>query len=164
MKCHIVLTKNDAEIICFKKSLGSQKFSSVVAEILKSAVNGKVAVIPMNFEIDTEVQPAHAKVTLPDQLADACRVKLNFSKGNFSSGIKREIKKCIKQNLTVPEHKLISDAKLKEEFESVLSFIENRKEQLNNNSDKNKLTLICYRRSINFLINKLSKERGDKND
>ena len=87
MKCHIVLTKNDAEIICFKKSLGNQKFSKVVTEILKSAVNGKVAVIPMNFEIDTEVQPAHAKVTLPDQLGDACRVKLNFSKGNFSSGI-----------------------------------------------------------------------------
>ena len=164
MKCHIVLTKNDAEIICFKKSLANQKFSSVVAEILKSAINGKVAVIPMNFEIDTEVQSAHAKITLPDQLADACRAKLNFSKGNFSSGIKREIKKCIKQNLVVPEHKLISDAKLKEKFESVLSFIENRKEQLNKNPDKNKLTLICYRRSINFLINKLSKERGNKND
>ena len=114
----------------------------------------------MNFEIDTEVQPAHAKVTLPDQLVAACRAKLNFSKGNFSSGIKRE-KKCIEQNLTVPEHKLISDAKLKEKFESVLSFIENRKEQLNNHPDKNKLTLICYRRSINFLINKLSKERED---
>lgn len=164
MKCHIVLTKNDAEIICFKKSLGSQKFSSVVAEILKSAVNGKVAVIPMDFEIDTEVQPAHAKVTLPDQLADACKAKLNLTKGNFSSGIKREIKKCIKQNLNLPEHKLISDAKLKEEFKSVLSFIENRKKQLSDHPDKNKLTLICYRRSVNFLINKLSKERGDKND
>ena len=164
MKCHIVLTKNDAEIICFKKSLGNQKFSSVVAEILKSAVNGKVAVIPMNFEIDTEVQPAHTKVTLTDQLADSCLAKLNFTKGNFSSGIKREIKMCIKQNLIVPEHKLISNAKLKEEFESVLLFIENRKEQLSNHPDKNKLTLLCYRRSLNFLINKLSKERGYKND
>ncbi len=82
MKCHIVLTKNDAEIICFKKSLGSRKFSSVVAEILKSAVNGKVAVIPMNFEIDTEVQPAHAKVTLPDQLADAEKARRTLQKYN----------------------------------------------------------------------------------
>lgn len=54
MKFHLVLTKNDADIIAFKNSVTYKEFNESVIKILNKAVRGKVADIPMSFEISDD--------------------------------------------------------------------------------------------------------------
>ena len=67
MKFHLVLTKNDADIIAFKKSVSYKEFNESVIKILIKAVRGKVADIPMSFEIDRNATEMHTKIEIDDE-------------------------------------------------------------------------------------------------
>ena len=136
MKFHLVLTKNDADIISFKKSLSYKEFNESVIKILNKAVRGKVADIPMNFEIDSNVSEMHTKIDIDDKLVKACKEVLGFRKGRFTACVKQEIRRCIKKNNSVSDNNSLDTEKIKELFDDSLQFISNRKAELENHPDR----------------------------
>ena len=136
MKFHLVLTKNDADIIAFKNSVTYKEFNESVIKILNKAVRGKVADIPMNFEISDNVSEAHTKIELNDELVKACQETLGFNKGRFTACVKQEIRRCIKKNVSVSDANSPKIEKIKEVFDESLEFISNRKAELENHPDK----------------------------
>ena len=136
MKFHLVLTKNDADIIAFKNSLSYKEFNESVIKILNKAVRGKVADIPMSFEISDNVSEAHTKIELNDELVKACQETLGFNKGRFTACVKQEIRRCIKKNISYSDTNSPKTEKIKEVFDESLAFISNRKVELENHPDK----------------------------
>ena len=136
MKFHLVLTKNDADIIAFKNSLSYKEFNESVIKILIKAVRGKVADIPMSFEIDSNVAEMHTKIELDDELVKACQEALGFNKGRFTACVKQEIRRCIKKNNSVTDMNSLDTKKIKEIFDNSLQFLNNRKSELENHPDK----------------------------
>ena len=136
MKFHLVLTKNDADIIAFKNSLSYKEFNESVIKILIKAVRGKVADIPMSFEIDSNVAEMHTKIELDDELVKACQEALGFNKGRFTACVKQEIRRCIKKNNSVADTNSLDTEKIKEIFDNSLQFLNNRKSELENHPDK----------------------------
>ena len=136
MKFHLVLTKNDADIIAFKNSLSYKEFNESVIKILIKAVRGKVADIPMSFEIDSNVAEMHTKIELDDELVKACQEALGFNKGRFTACVKQEIRRCIKKNNSVTDMNSLDTEKIKEIFDNSLQFLNNRKSELENHPDK----------------------------
>ena len=80
MKFHLVLTKKDTDIIAFKNSVSPKTFGELVTKILKRAVRGRVAEIPMSFEINDEVCEMHTKIELDDELVKECKEVLGSKK------------------------------------------------------------------------------------
>ncbi len=136
MKFHLVLTKNDADIIAFKNSVTYKEFSESVIKILNKAVRGKVADIPMKFEISGNVSENHTKIELNDELVKACQETLEFNKGRFTACVKHEIRRCIKKNISVSDTNSPKIEKIKEVFDDSLKFISNRKAELENHPDR----------------------------
>ena len=136
MKFHLVLTKNDADIIAFKKSVSYKEFNEAVVKILNKAVRGKVAELPMNLEIDSKVSEIHTKIELDDELVKACQETLGFNKGRFTACIKKEIRRCIKKNNSATDTNGLDTEKIKEIFDDSLQFLSNRKAELENHPDK----------------------------
>ena len=131
-----MLTKNDADIIAFKNSLSYKEFNESVIKILIKAVRGKVADIPMSFEIDSNVAEMHTKIELDDELVKACQEALGFNKGRFTACVKQEIRRCIKKNNSVTDMNSLDTKKIKEIFDNSLQFLNNRKSELENHPDK----------------------------
>lgn len=98
-KCHVVLTKNEPEIIAFKNSLPQDIFSNTVAKIMTESLKDEVATIPMNFKIRPVIKDVHTKISLSDDLIQNFCKKFGCKKGNLTSYVKTEIKKCIQKNL-----------------------------------------------------------------
>lgn len=136
MKFHLVLTKRDADIIAFKKSLSYKEFNESVIKILNKAVRGKVADIPMNFEIESNVAEMHTKIEIDDELVKLCQETLGFNKGRFTACIKQEIRRSIKKNNSGNGMNSLDTEKIKEIFENSLQFLSNRKSELENHPDK----------------------------
>lgn len=136
MKFHLVLTKRDADIIAFKKSLSYKEFNESVIKILNKAVRGKVADIPMNFEIESNVAETHTKIEIDDELVKSCQETLEFNKGRFTACIKQEIRRSIKKNNSGNGMNSLDTEKIKEIFENSLQFLSNRKSELENHPDK----------------------------
>lgn len=103
MKFHLVLTKKDTDIIAFKNSVSPKTFGELVTKILKRAVRGRVAEIPMSFEINDKVCEMHTKIELDDELVKECQEVLGFEKGRFTACVKQEIRRCINKNLVIPK-------------------------------------------------------------
>jgi len=136
VKFHLVLTKRDADIIAFKKSLSYKEFNESVIKILNKAVRGKVADIPMNFEIESNVAETHTKIEIDDELVKSCQETLGFNKGRFTACIKQEIRRSIKKNNSGNGMNSLDTEKIKEIFENSLQFLSNRKSELENHPDK----------------------------
>ena len=136
MKFHLVLTKNDADIIAFKNSVTYKEFNVAVVKILNKAVRGKVAELTMNFEISSEVREMHTKIELDEDLVKACHETLGFEKGRFTACVKQEIRRCIKKNNLVSETNSLDREKIKEIFDNSMQFLNNRKAELNEHPDK----------------------------
>ena len=94
MKFHVILTKEDADIIAFKNFLPKGKFNENVIRILRHALKGEIPDEPMTFEIDVCASKAHTKVDLPEDLVLRCRERFGGRYG-FTTAIKAEIRKYI---------------------------------------------------------------------
>ncbi len=154
MQFHIVLTEEDADIICFKRSLPKGKFNETVIKIMRTAVRNKIAVMPMSFKIDRSVTKLNTKIDLPEDLIQKCYEKLGFKKGCFTTGVKAEIKKCIRKNLVVKRERL-SITETQKLFDAATEMMNNRR--------GGSPSLAPYREAVNFLINEIQKamEEGE---
>ena len=157
MKFHLVLTKNDADIISFKKSLSYKEFNESVIKILNKAVRGKVADIPMSFEIDRNTAEMHTKIEIDDELVKSCQETLGFNKGRFTACVKQEIRRCIKKNNSVSDKSGFDTEKIKEIFDDSLQFISNRKAELENHPDKYRKLQKSYKVMLDKTAQNLTK-------
>ena len=106
MKRNLKLTKKDADIVALKNFLPKRKFNETVIKILRAAVKGKVAVIPMEFEIVPFEKHPGTKIELPEDLEQQLIEK--FGERKFTTTVKSLIRQCICQNLKEVPTKRIS--------------------------------------------------------
>ena len=135
-KYHVVLTPDEPEIIAFKKSLPQGELSKTVATIMTESLKNEVATIPMNFEIEPVIEDVHTKISLPEDLVQRFCKKFGCKKGNLTTAIKSEIKKCIRKNLSLEPDKYFSSAKVKSIFGQVTNRVAEKKNSLDSGSEK----------------------------
>ena len=105
MKRNMKLTKKDADIVALKNFLPERKFNETVIKILRAAVKGTVAEIPMEFEIVPFEKHPGTKIELPEDLERQLIEK--FGERKFTTTVKSLIRQCIRQNLKeVPTKRL----------------------------------------------------------
>lgn len=157
MKRHMKLTKKDADIVALKNFLPERKFNETVIKILRAAVKGKVAEIPMEFDIVPFEKHPGTKIELPEDLEQQLFEK--FGERKFTTTVKALIRQCICQNLKEVPTKRMSAADTYSLFEQTLK-IADRSVGLPDGSEK-------YRRmhkdslwALRSLIEHLDKERG----
>ena len=157
MKRHMKLTKKDADIVALKNFLPERKFNETVIKILRAAVKGKVAEIPMEFDIVPFEKHPGTKIELPEDLEQQLFEK--FGERKFTTTVKALIRQCICQNLKEVPPKRMSAADTYSLFEQTLK-IADRSVGLPDGSEK-------YRRmhkdslwALRSLIEHLDKERG----
>ncbi len=157
MKLHIVLTKTDADILAFKNSLPKGQWSKTVAIILNAALKGEVSTMPMNFKFEPIRENIHTKISLPNELVKKCRKKLGAEKGNFTTVIKAEIKKCIQKNLLAFNVKRFSYAELRSAFEQTLRRVDEKIEGLGDVKQRSKVMHQTHHSTMRELIDELRK-------
>ena len=157
MQRHMKLTKKDADIVALKNFLPERKFNETVIKILRAAVKGKVAEIPMEFDIVPFEKHPGTKIELPEDLEQQLFEK--FGERKFTTTVKALIRQCICQNLKEVPTKRMSAADTYSLFEQTLK-IADRSVGLPDGSEK-------YRRmhkdslwALRSLIEHLDKERG----
>lgn len=155
MKLHVVLTKNDGDILAFKKSLPKGEWSKTVAIILNAALKGEVATLPMNFKFEPIRENVHTKISLPDELLRKCHKKLGCKRGSLTTVIKAEIKKCIQKNLLAFNIKKFSYAEIRLIFEQMLCCVDERIDGIGDLKQRSKLILKLQHQAMNELIDEL---------
>ena len=138
-KYHVVLTPDEPEIIAFKKSLPQGELSKTVATIMTESLKNEVAAIPMNFEIEPVIEDVHTKISLTEELVQKFCKKFGCKKGNLTTAIKSEIKKCIRKNLSLEPDRYFSSAKVKAIFSQVNNRVTEKKNSLDSGSEKSRL-------------------------
>lgn len=156
MKIHVVLTKQDADIAAFKKSLPQGRWSKHVVQIVTAAMRDRVADIPMNFRIEPLDENLHTKISLYEKTAQRFREKFGYKKGSFTTGIKAEIRKCIRKNLRQQTVKRFSSAKLADTFSQFNRRVDEKSKALDGIREKHKLVHKEYRRTFRSMCEKLS--------
>ena len=150
------LTKKDADIVALKNFLPKRKFNETVIKILRAAVKGKVAVIPMEFEIVPFEKHPGTKIELPEDLEQQLFEK--FGERKFTTTVKSLIRQCIRQNLKEMPTKRISTADTFSLFEQTLK-IADRNKGLPDGSEKYRQMLKDSQWALRSLIEHLDKER-----
>ena len=163
-KYHIVLTPNEPEIIAFKKSLPQGNLSKEVAIIINESLKDKVATIPMKFEIEPVIEDVHTKISLPEDLVQKFCKQFGCKKGNLSTAIKSEIKKCILKNLSLEPDKYFSSAKVKAIFGQVNNRVAEKKNSLDTGSEKSRLIEKEWLNAFYEMQKTLNKERNKNNE
>ncbi len=138
-KYHVVLTPNEPEIIAFKKSLPQGHLSQTVELIMTESLKDLVAEIPMDFKIVPIIEDVHTKISLPEELVQKFCKKFGCQKGNLTSYIKREVKKCIQKNLGPLPDEYISSTKIEAIFNQVKNRVNEKARSLDTSSEKSKL-------------------------
>ena len=159
MKIHIVLTKQDADIAAFKKSLPRGQWSKHVVQIMTAALRDRVADIPMDFRTEPLDKNLHTKISLSEKTAQRFREKFGYEKGRFTPGIKAEIRKCIRRNLRQEAAKRFSSAELADAFGQFRYRVDEKSKALDGVCEKHKLAHKEYSRAFRSLCDTLS----DKN-
>ena len=136
MKLHIVLTKKDADIAAFKKSLPKGEWSKTVVQIMNAAIRDRVADIPMNFAIKPLDEKVDAKISMPQKLADRFCEKFGYEKGELGPGIKAQIRKCIWKNLKPSTVQRFSSADIQAAFDQAIRHVSEKGEALDGRRDK----------------------------
>lgn len=152
MKIHVVLTKKDADIAAFKKSIPQGEWSKHVVQIMTAALRDRVAEIPMSFHIEPMDENLHTKISLPDKLIERYREKLGYEKGNLTTGIKAEIRKCIRKNLKMPSVKRFSSADITSAFDRAFDRVNEKSKALDDVREKYKLVHKEYRLAFNLML------------
>ncbi|MEE1006138.1 MAG: hypothetical protein U0L66_02960 [Acutalibacteraceae bacterium] len=137
-KYHVVLTPDEPEIIAFKKSLPQGELSKTVATIMTESLKDKVATIPMNFEIEPVTKDVHTKMSLPEELVQRFCKKFGCKKGNLTTAIKSEIKKCIRKNLSFEPDRYFSSAKVNSIFGQVINRVSQKKNSLDAGGERSR--------------------------
>ena len=161
-KYHVVLTPNEPEIIAFKKSLPQGNFSKLVVTIMTESLKDEVAKIPMNFKIEPVIEDVHTKITLPEELVQKFCKKFGCQKGNLTSFIKREIKKCIQNNLDLLPDEYISSIKVKAIFDQVINRVNEKQNHLDAGSEKIKLIEKEWLNTFSKMQDTLKQERNKR--
>lgn len=156
MKIRIDLTKKDADIAAFKKSLPKGEWSKNVVQIMNAAMRDRVADIPMQFSIEALDEKIPTKISLPQKLAEKIKEKFGYKKGNFSTGIKIEIRKCIRKNLKISSVKRFSSAEITAAFDEAFHRISEKGEMLDGRRDKNERVQREYRWAFNAMLDTLT--------
>ena len=162
-KYHIVLTPNDPEIIGFKKFLPQGELSRTVAIIMTEWLKDKVATIPMSFEIEPVIEDVHTKISLPEDLVQKFCKQFGCKKGNLSTAIKSEIKKCILKNLSLEPDKYFSSAKVKAIFGQVTNRVAKKKKSSDSGSEKSRLIEKEWLNSFYAMQKTVNEERNKNN-
>lgn len=162
MIIHFVLTKEDAEIICWKKSLPKRTFNKSVNEILSAERAGKTAHIPCEFSFTNEAEPVNGRLVIRDEKTIAL-IK-SFPKGKATKTIKKIILKHIRKNkeLPLPQVNLqILDRKLRN-FSTKMTETE---KLFNGTPDKHKKLCVCYEKAIKAFFDAVTVcyKTGDEN-
>ena len=153
MKFHLILTEKDADIISFKNYLPQGKFNETVIHILQHTVSGKPIERTVSFDIDLLAPKAHTKIDIPADLVKQCK---KLFKGPFTTGVKEEIRKFIRNNrkdTTVPRYSVDEVTFLFEEAEKET---ERLRVSLINHPEKNKVLLRKYEALTNDIVNMIS--------
>lgn len=161
-KFHVVLTPNEPEIIAFKKSLSQGSFSKSVATIMTESLKDKVAKIPMNFKIEPVIEDVHTKISLPEELVEKFCKKFGCQKGNLTSYIKKEVKKCILENLETEPDKYFSSTDVKAVFDQVINRVNEKRDSLDAGSEKIKLIEKEWLNTFSKMQDTLKQERNKK--
>ena len=156
MKLHIVLTKKDADIAAFKKSLPQGQWSKHVVQIMTAAMRDRVANIPMDFRIEPLDKNLHTKISLPEKTAKRFCEKFGYEKGSFTTGIKAEIRRCIRKNLHQQTAKRFLSAELADTFCQLNRRADEKSKVLDGIREKHKLVHKEYRRAFRSMCDKLS--------
>lgn len=156
MKIRIDLTKKDADIAAFKKSLPKGEWSKNVVQIMNAAMRDRVADIPMQFTIEALDEKIPTKISLPEKLAERFCEKFGYKKDNFSTGIKIEIRKCIRKNLKISSVKRFSSAEITAAFDEAFHRISEKGEMLDGRRDKNERVQREYRWAFNAMLETLT--------
>ncbi len=162
-KYHVVLTPDEPEIIAFKKSLPQGELSKTVVTIMTESLKDKIATIPMNFEIEPVIQDVHTKISMPEDLVLKFCKKFGCKKGNLTTAIKSEIKKCIRKNLSLEPDKYFSSAKAKAIFDQVINRVSEKKNSSDSGSEKSRLIEKEWLNAFYEMKNTTSEERNKNN-
>ena len=161
-KYHVVLTPDEPEIIAFKNSLPQGHFSKLIVIIMTESLNDGVVEIPMDFEIEPVIEDVHTKISLPEELVQKFCKKFGCQKGNLTSFIKREIKKCIQNNLDPLLDEYISSTNVKAVFDQVINRVNEKRDSLDACSEKSRLLEKEGLNSFFEMQNTLKQERNKK--
>ena len=163
-KYHIVLTPDEPEIIAFKKSLPQGELSKTVATIMTESLKDKVATIPMNFEIEPVTKDVHTKMSLPEELVQRFCKKFGCKKGNLTTAIKSEIKKCIQKNLSLEPDRYFSSAKVKVIFSKVINHVTEKKNSLDTVSERSRSIEKEWLNAFYEMQKTVNEERNENNE
>lgn len=163
-KYHVVLTTNEPEIIAFKKSLPQGKLSRTVAIIMTNSLRDQIATIPMNFEIKPVIEDVHTKISLSEDLVQRFCKKFGCKKGNLTTAIKSEIKKCIQKNLSLEPDRYFSSTKVKAIFGQVTNRVAEKKNSLDSGSEKSRLIEKEWMNAFYKMQNTVNEERNKNNE
>ena len=146
---HLVLSKDDADIIAWKNMLPTRTFNKFVNEILITESKGKIAAIPYNFSSIKETAPIHCRIVIESGSALDCLAKI--PKGQVTLSIKKIIRKHIRKNRTKTLRldlviKLLSDFKTK---------IESKESGYAGVQDKYRKLCNCYDDTLKILFNQI---------
>ena len=159
-KYHVVLTPDEPEIIAFKKSLSQGNFSKLVVIIMTESLNDEVAEIPMDFKIEPVIEDVHTKISLPEEMVQKFCKKFGCQKGNLTSFIKREVKKCIRNNLEIEPDKYFSSTDVKAVFDQVINRVNEKQNHMDAGSEKIKLIEKEWLNTFSKMQDTLKQERN----
>ncbi|MBQ2932356.1 MAG: hypothetical protein IJE62_05900 [Clostridia bacterium] len=156
MKFHVVLTESDGDIIRFMRALPEGKFNETVIKILRNAVRGKVAELPIELD-DLPAAPKDLHIDLPEDLVRKCESELGFKRGKFTTGVKKEILRCIYKNYKAPPQRCVPVSQVEAVFEKANEFIANQKKKTANAPNKGAQMLDAYHYLIDWLVQNTEK-------
>ena len=159
-KYHVVLTPDEPEIIAFKKSLPQGNFSKLVVIIMTESLKDEVAKIPMDFEIEPVIEDVHTKISLPEEMVQKFCKKFGCQKGNLTSYIKTEVKKCIRKNLEIEPDKYFSSTDVKTVFDQVINRVNEKQNHMDAGSEKIKLIEKEWLNTFSKMQDTLKQERN----
>ena len=163
-KYHVVLTPNEPEIIAFKKSLPQGELSRTVSIIMTESLKDKVATIPMNFEIESVIEDVHTKISMPEDLVQRFCKKFGCKKGNLTTAIKSEIKKCIQKNLSLEPDRYFSSTKVKAVLGQVTNRVAEKKNSLDSGSERSRFIEKEWMNAFYEMKNTTSEGRNKNNE
>lgn len=146
---HLILSKDDTDIIAWKNMLPSRTFNKFVNEILIAESKGKIAAVPYKFSSIKEVTPIHCRIVIENVYALDYFAKI--PKGQVTFSIKKIIRKHIRKNRTKTlcldlVIKRLSDFKTK---------IESKETECVGMQDKYRKLCDCYDDTLKILFNQI---------